>query len=273
MWWRKERTPPPEALFRVIDRIPARLFAVGDLHGCIDELRVLGEYLERDLALSSNDQVIFIGDYIDRGPAPNLVLEYLLEFRKRWPGTVFLRGNHEEMLLGFLGLGGISEDVYLRNGGEETLRSYGIGPEDSPEVACGKFPPEHLEFIQKLEWGVSLAEFLFVHAGVRPGVALEKQSKDDCVWIRDDFLNYPHDFNRIVVFGHTAFHDLALDLPYRIGIDTGLVYGNKLSMIDLVNGDLYQIRAGEVEVRLSKIVGPEIQAQGDVPGDDPDSPD
>jgi serine/threonine protein phosphatase 1 len=261
----------------VIDRIPERLFAVGDLHGCIDELKVLVEYLERDLGLSDRDQVIFIGDYVDRGPAPNLVLEFLLDFRKRWPNTVFLRGNHEEMLLGFLGLGGSGAEVYLRNGGEQTLRSYGIDPEATAEDARRGIPASHLEFLQRLEWGVQLAEFLFVHAGVRPGIALDQQSREDCVWIRDDFLNAPHDFKRIVVFGHTPFYEPSFEMPYRIGIDTGVVYGNKLSMVDLVNGGLYQVRAGQAVVEYSEFAEREVPAEGavavdSVPGDDDGDP-
>jgi serine/threonine protein phosphatase 1 len=159
------------------------------------------------------------------------------------------------MLLGFMGLGGIGGDVYLANGGGETLLSYGLDPVDDigGEDFKSSLPESHLRFLQELEVGVSLAEFVFVHAGVRPGVPLDRQIEDDCVWIRADFVESQHDFGKTIVFGHTPFEDIVVHLPFKIGIDTGLVYGNKLSMVELVEGDLYQVDFGEGNVKVSSL--------------------
>jgi serine/threonine protein phosphatase 1 len=103
--------------------------------------------------------------------------------------------------------------------------------------------------VQQLELGVSLAGFVFVHAGLSPDVPLEQQREEDLLWIRDEFVRRPHSFGRTVVFGHTAFNHIFLDLPYRIGIDTGVAYGNKLSAVELVHGEVFQVDVGSRVVR------------------------
>lgn len=253
--WKRKRSAGNKLNMRTIARRPARLFVVGDIHGCYAELRALLSYLTNDLKFSAEDQLIFIGDYVDRGKASKQVIELLVELKKSWPETVFLKGNHEAMLLSFLGLGGMGGDVYLANGGADTLLSYGLEPSEvaGEEQARAGFPQEHLKFLQELESMVGLAEFIFVHAGLRPGVPLESQSEDDGTWIRSDFLDAEHDFNKTIVFGHTPFEEVLLHLPFKIGIDTGLVYGNKLTMVELVEGDLYQVDFGEQNVKVSAL--------------------
>lgn len=238
---------------RKIDEIPTRLFAIGDLHGCADELRSLLTYLKTTLSLGSSDLVIFIGDYIDRGLKSKDVIDLLVDFKEQFPSTVFLRGNHEDMFLSFLGLGGESGDSFLPNGGEQTLESYGI-PKETPALAVLSLLPEkHRRFFTTLEVGVSVAEFLFVHAGVRPGRPLEEQEVHDLMWIRGDFTGHIHELGKTVVFGHTPFEDVLIHLPYKIGIDTGLVYGNLLSCVELVEGDLYQVDFGESRVKVASL--------------------
>lgn len=253
--WRRREAAIQKPLIRALSRRPKRLFAVGDIHGCYAELRVLMQYLTSELKFCADDQLIFIGDYVDRGKGSKQVIDLLVDLKKSSPETVFLKGNHEGMLLDFLGLGGIGGDVYLANGGGDTLLSYGIDPVDALDgseiKAC--LPEDHLQFLQELEVGVSLAEFVFVHAGVRPGVPLERQTEDDCMWIRTDFVESQHDFGKTIVFGHTPFEDVVVHLPFKIGIDTGLVYGNKLTMVELVEGDLYQVDFGEGNVKVSSL--------------------
>lgn len=238
-----------QSLIRVIRERPERLFAVGDIHGCYDELAPLLDYLDSKRGLNDRDQLIFIGDYIDRGVASKQVVDRLLEVRKRWPKSVFLKGNHEEMLLDFLGLGGSNGEYYLKNGGDKFFASYGIEPAGSLSELRDALPSEHLEFFQSLEIGVSLAEFVFVHAGISPDLELDRQRVGDLLWIRENFISSPHNLGKTVVFGHTAFNQVLLDLPYKIGIDTGAVYGNRLSAVELVAGDLYQVEAGERGVK------------------------
>jgi len=236
----KDSTAP----IRAIEQLPARIFAVGDIHGHADELGVVLDYLVDTKGCSDQDQVIFIGDYIDRGDSSKRVIERLLEVQRQWPNTVFLKGNHEQMLLSFLGYGGANGEFYLRNGGATFLKSYGIDTWDSLTALRESIPKQHMTFIQQLELGVSLGDFIFVHAGLSPALSLAQQREEDLLWIRDDFVQHPHRFAKTVVFGHTSFNNIFLDLPYRIGIDTGVAYGNRLSAVQLIHGEVYQVEVG-----------------------------
>jgi serine/threonine protein phosphatase 1 len=245
---RPSETENAKTLIREITERPARLFAVGDVHGCYDELATLLDYLDSKQGLCADDQLIFIGDYIDRGVASKQVVDRLLEVRAAWPKTVFLKGNHEEMLLDFLGFGGSNGEFYLKNGGINFFASHGLEPIGSLEEIRNGLPQSHLEFFKGLEIGVVLAEFLFVHAGISPQRPLAEQQQGDMLWIREEFISFPHDLAKTVVFGHTAFNQVLIDLPYKIGIDTGAVYGNRLSAVELVAGDLFQVGAGQRSV-------------------------
>ena len=216
------------------------LYAIGDLHGCPDELEVLLDAI----APGDGDTVVFLGDYVDRGPAARQLIERLLGLQHAPFGSVFLRGNHEDMLLSYLGLGGRHGNVYLENGGGATLASYGV-PAGTPAAAVRPFVPlEHLRFLQGCRLHYQAGSFLFVHAGIRPGIALERQDEEDLLWIREEFFAHPHGLPYTVVFGHTPTREARLELPYRIGLDTGLVYGNKLSCLDVGGQRLVQVARG-----------------------------
>lgn len=231
-----------------------RLFAIGDIHGCAKELEVMLNYLSNTLGLNQSDYIIFQGDYIDRGPESKRVIEILLSFRKQFANVIFLKGNHEDMLLDFLGFEGRLGEGYLGNGGKECLESYDIASRTSPDIVCQLLPPEHLEFYLKLESGAIHNRFLFVHAGVNPNVPLEWQDEEDVFWIREQFIDFSHEFSQTVIFGHTPFVKVFFDLPFKIGIDTGLVYGNMLTCIELKEGMLYQLRRGASDLIVSSIV-------------------
>jgi serine/threonine protein phosphatase 1 len=230
---------------------PQRLFMIGDIHGCLRELTVLLNHLEQEAAIGSEDLVVFAGDYIDRGPESKQVIDYLLEFKQRHPQTVFLKGNHEDMLLDYLGYEGRGGTVYLVNGGEDTLLSYGAV--DSEQMSNPKefFPQEHLDFFQQLISYFAIGDWILVHAGLSPLAPLEEQDEEDLLWIRDEFIMNIHRFNKTVVFGHTPFENVLLHLPYKIGIDTGLVYGNRLSCVELINQQIFQVASGGEQVELS----------------------
>lgn len=236
----------------IVERSP-RVFAFGDIHGCYAELKSLIDVLKTEHDTSAQDQFVFIGDYIDRGPRSKDVIDFLIHFREEYPKTVFLRGNHEDMLLDFLGLGGTSGEVYLANGGVDFFKSYGIVPEGQLSKIREQFPPGHLDFFTKTELGVTLGEFLFVHAGVDPQRSIEDQNPHTLMWVRSEFIQKEHNLGKTVVFGHTPFEDVMLHLPYKIGIDTGLVYGNRLSVVELVEGTLYQIDRDSTEVVVSSL--------------------
>lgn len=223
-------------------------FVVGDIHGCAQELTVLLDHLsEQSGAQTAN--YIFVGDYINRGDFSRAVVECLIQFKEQHRHCIFLKGNHEDMLCGFLGRPSSRGDIFLRAGGSKTLASYGIASSVSVEERSAQFPSSHLDFIDSLENMLVTEKFIFVHAGLAPLVPLSEQRPAEIFWIRDEFINNPHSFERTVVFGHTPFKAVFVDWPYKLGIDTGLVYGNMLSCLELNSRQLIQIKSGSKRIR------------------------
>ena len=236
-----------------------RVYVIGDLHGCPKEPEALINFLEKSEGLSEKDLVVFLGDYIDRGPDTKAVVELMLDVRTRYPRTRFLKGNHEDMLLDFLGFGGNLGQAFLYNGGLETIQSYGITVFAPPGEMVSTMPPSHFKFYCELESILLIDNFACVHAGLNPLRDLKAQNDSDVFWIRDEFLNNVHTFRRTVIFGHTPHREVFLHLPYKLGLDTGLVFGNKLSCLEIRSGRLFQIarESGEItasDVDLSKCV-------------------
>ena len=201
-----------------------KIFAIGDIHGCADKLMALMEKIPVDYA---NDTLVFIGDYIDRGPASFEVVDYLVELKKQHPDIIFLKGNHEDMLQKYLE--GSDRFTYLFNGGQRTLDSY---LNRSHKSEFSPIPSSHLEFYNSLVLHYETEDFLFVHAGLREKVPLDNQNPEELLWIREDFIHSKFDFGKRVIFGHTPFAEPLL-LSNKIGIDTGAVYGNRLTCVQL----------------------------------------
>ena len=201
-----------------------RIFAVGDIHGCYEKLFALMDKLPVDMA---RDQLLFIGDYIDRGPSSIEVLDYLIDLKKRSPGIIFLKGNHEDMLQKYLN--GSDRFTYLLNSGQQTLDAYLNNKDRSDNYPV---PSAHLDFLNTLQMYYQTEDYIFVHAGLREKVPLESQQEFDMLWIRDEFIYSDYNFGRRVVFGHTPFKE-PLVQPNKIGIDTGAVYGNQLTCVQL----------------------------------------
>ncbi len=200
-----------------------RIFAVGDIHGCIDKLDALLDSIDIDF---SRDRLLFVGDYIDRGPDPFAVVERVVGLKKQYLDRVItLKGNHEAMLLDFLS--GEDDFSFLANGGTATLDSY-----ERHGADLRTLPPDHLAFYESLVLYHETERYIFVHAGLKPRVPLERQSPHDMVWIRNRFIRSKYDFGKIVVFGHTPFREPLME-PNKIGIDTGAVYGRKLTCLQL----------------------------------------
>ncbi|MGQ9687201.1 MAG: metallophosphoesterase family protein [Desulfobaccales bacterium] len=214
------------------------LYVIGDIHGCLAPLKRLLENLELDL---HRDRLLFVGDYIDRGPDSRGVVDYILGLRGRYPAEniICLRGNHEAMFLDFLS--GKDRQLFLFNGGVSTLQDYwGEDWDKLPEL---KLPLDHDRFYRDLLPYYANEDYIFVHGGLRPGIPLEEQVDEDLYWIRGEFIASPEDFGRRVVFGHTPFKQ-PLILPNKIGIDTGLVYGNFLTCLKLPHLDFYFVGHG-----------------------------
>lgn len=200
------------------------LFAIGDIHGCFEKLKILLGKIDIDF---KTDRLIFLGDYIDRGPCSYEVVDYLLELKKQQENIIFLKGNHEEMFENYLA--GVDRFAYLSNGGRQTIDSYARhGYKPGKDL----IPKEHMTFFKHLDLFHETDNYIFVHAGLKEKKPLQAQTQDDLLWIRQKFIKSKYDFGKQVVFGHTP---LAAPLvqPNKIGIDTGAVYGNSLTCVKL----------------------------------------
>ena len=223
-------------------------YVIGDIHGCVDEIRRLIDALP----LARGDRVVFLGDYIDRGPDSRAVVSYLLSLQRHHEEIefVFLKGNHEDMLLSYLGLSGRHGDMFLINGGKATLASYGVGPENlSARQILSLIPSTHVEFYGQLKNYQLMDSFLCVHAGIHPQKPLADQRDEELLWIRDAFIFRPHALPYTVIFGHTPQAAVFYDLPYKVGLDTGLVYGNMLTCLEVDEKVLFQIGRGRKNVQ------------------------
>lgn len=228
------RRRPPASTHRLPEGL--RVYAVGDVHGRDDCLADMERRIGDDLArwpCAGDAAVIFLGDYVDRGPASAAVLERLAPRRFAGLPARLLLGNHEAAMLQFLAdpIGG---EEWLDWGGRETLASYGVGPEGAPRalaVALAEaMPTAHLAVLRELELSIELGGFLFVHAGLRPGVPLERQRRLDLLMIREPFLSSTRVGPHRVVHGHTIAPAVEL-LPHRIGVDTGAFATGVLSAV------------------------------------------
>ncbi len=209
------------------------IYAVGDIHGCLDQLEMLLEEVQPDL---EQDVLLFVGDYIDRGPDSRGVVDYVLKLQQKYPRehVICLKGNHEVMFLDFLE--GRERELFLFNGGLGTLRDYWGDKWDNLKELL--LPPEHARFYQELRPYYETADYIFVHGGLKPGVPLPEQQEKDLLWIRGEFITSMEDFGRLVVFGHTPFKS-PMVMPNKIGIDTGAVYGNFLTCLKLPQKEFF----------------------------------
>ncbi len=237
MWLGEARTP--EGM---------RLYAIGDVHGCDDMLAAAHDQIAADLGARpiADHRIVHIGDYIDRGPASAAVIERLARLTEADPRVSCLRGNHDAMMLDFLAdpVGG--GPLWLMNGGDATLRSYGVDgrarhdakrylAELGKQLAAA-LPARHRAFLEGLQLTARFGDFFFCHAGIRPGVPLDAQSHEDLIWIREAFLWDGRDFGVVVVHGHTPAPQPEVR-PNRINVDTGAVYGGPLTVLALEGTD------------------------------------
>ncbi|MBU0725791.1 MAG: metallophosphoesterase [Alphaproteobacteria bacterium] len=216
-----------------------RLYAIGDVHGRADLLSELLELLKRDAARAPESRrvLVMLGDYIDRGEWPRHTVDMLLEDPLPGAELVLLCGNHEDYLIRFLDDPSVGPH-WLANGGDATLRSYGIEPGRHLRMADGwrrmslllgeALTPAHRDFYAGLKTHHIEGDYLFVHAGIRPGAPLDGQSREEMLWIRDLFLSSTADHGAVVVHGHTVSW-APEDRPNRIGIDTGAFMTGRLT--------------------------------------------
>jgi serine/threonine protein phosphatase 1 len=246
---------PVKSLFNFVSRLQPRacavpegrrVYAVGDIHGRRDLLDRLLELIDEDDAARgpADTEIIFLGDLVDRGPDSRGVVDRLLHLAQAGGKVRFLMGNHEDVFVR-AARGDLRALRFLtRIGGRETLLSYGISAEeyrsvDFDELAhllARNVPAEHVDFLSGFESWIEIGDYLFVHAGVRPGIAIEAQSRGDLCWIREEFLDHRDSFGKMVVHGHSITDDVDLR-PNRIGIDTGAYASGHLTAIGLEGGE------------------------------------
>ena len=223
-------------------QVPAgrRVYAVGDIHGRADLLMRLLHDLHDDIrsgGFEGKPILIFLGDYVDRGFQSKDVINVLLSDMVSPFETYFLKGNHEAAMLQFLTDPGIGPR-WAEFGGAETLVSYGIQPPRTrtsleewmlaSEQLNEVLPPEHVHFLSNLDLSVRVGDYVFVHAGVRPGVPLDQQAEHDLLWIREDFLSDRRSLGAVIVHGHTPAQKPYRD-SRRIGLDTGAYLSGRLT--------------------------------------------
>jgi serine/threonine protein phosphatase 1 len=227
-------------------RAPAgrRIYVIGDIHGRADLLRQMQDMILADAAGIGHCQpvAVYLGDYIDRGLESRQVLDMLLNEPLSGFEEIRLLGNHEQAMLDFLEDSGIGP-AWLYYGGAATLYSYGINAHARTPEGADRFahlsselarllPRQHLGLLRELELHHIEGDYLFVHAGIRPGIPIERQQREDLLYIRDEFLNYSDSHGCIVVHGHTITSGPDVR-PNRIGIDTGAFATGRLTCLVL----------------------------------------
>lgn len=233
-----------------------RVYAIGDVHGCYDLLRQLldriGEH-SQSLPPARALHIVVLGDIVDRGPQSASVIELLHDLQKRTGSLVVLRGNHEDAMLQ-----GIDGDLdalrtWLGVGGAETSRSFGLAPLQTGEDPLtylrqlrATIPRSWLAWLRGLPLSVRSGDYFFTHAGIRPGVPLRRQSRQDLLWIRDDFLSDARNHGAVIVHGHSIRAEVEM-LPNRIGVDTGAYLTGVLTALYLEGEarEILSVRAGE----------------------------
>ena len=235
LFGRSERAPIND--YRVPDG--TIVYAIGDVHGRVDLVQTLEQRIVEDAGTrdATRRVIVYLGDFVDRGYESRAVIEHLLESEIDGFERVFLMGNHEEYMIRFL------EDSskargWFANGGIETLMSYGVIAGGSGATATdlarvqsefrAALPDNHKAFLAGLPVMHREGDYLFVHAGIRPGVAIDDQDPEDLRWIRSDFLEDKRDYGVVVVHGHTITEH-PVDRPNRIGVDTGAYASSRLT--------------------------------------------
>jgi serine/threonine protein phosphatase 1 len=221
-----------------------RVYAVGDIHGRLDSLDAMLDLIERDRASlpDARTTIVFLGDFVDRGPDSRGVVERMLNLIITETTICALKGNHEEILLSAAANDRASLALFNRVGGKQTMLSYGMTDDEYDHLALSELagsirqyiPQQHLDYLAGLAEHLSIGSYRFVHAGVRPGIAFDEQVGSDLRWIRAEFLNHKGAHDGIVVHGHTVT-DAPVNLVNRIGIDTGAFASGRLTAVVLEN--------------------------------------
>ncbi len=243
---RRASATPPAA-------IPAgeRVYAIGDIHGCAELLDQLLVKIDQDDAARppARTTLVFLGDLVDRGSASATVIERAHGLAADRADTRFVLGNHEEVFLEALRGEPKALRMFCRIGGRETIESYGVAAadydrmdyEELHEAMRRHVPAEHIAFMESFEDMIVIGDYVFVHAGIRPGEDLSAQRSSDLRWIRNPFLNHDRPLAKMVVHGHTISEELDVQI-HRIGVDTGAYQTGRLTALGLEGQDRWTLQ-------------------------------
>lgn len=222
-----------------------RIYVIGDVHGCLDLLRAMHEKIKAEIAREnvSDWRIVLVGDYCDRGPDVRSTIDYLIGCCDADARIIALMGNHDQGFLDFLARPD-TRSVFARYGGIETAASYGVkldlrtpgSTRICHETLVRSVPQEHRRFLESLPLTAEFGDFFICHAGIRPGVPLHLQTPDDLVWIRSEFLDYPHLHSKVIVHGHTPCTQAEI-MPNRVNVDTGAVWNGELTALVIDGGE------------------------------------
>ena len=221
------------------------IYAIGDIHGCMSLLRAAyGRILADNKEQLGPKLIVFLGDYVDRGPSSRAVLDFLCKPNTTNVHHVCICGNHDYEFLRFI-RDPRNNMAWLNFGGIETLRSYGIDAEHALKAGGGQaglfrmveeaVPVRHIQFLERIPTMLTLGKLVFVHAGIRPGIALQDQSDEDLMWIREPFLSDGPGIPSVIVHGHTVTREPQFTSG-RVGIDTGAYSTGRLTVLKLAKG-------------------------------------
>lgn len=228
-----------------------RIYAIGDVHGRLDLLQEMHRLiqLENEKAPPFDWVIVHLGDYVDRGLQSNGVINLLMNAQKKNHRMLALAGNHDIGLLEFLDTGD-TYGLFARHGGRQTALSYGVninfGDDDS--IAAGRralrdaIPASHIDFIRSRPRSIAFGDFFFCHAGIRPGVELDRQSPEDLIWIRWEFLDDTRLHPKVIIHGHTPATEVEIR-PNRVNLDTGAYSSGRLSAIVIDGTDKFFLEA------------------------------
>ena len=221
------------------------IFAIGDIHGCLNQLVTLQDKIFNYPEYNKDeDLLLYLGDYIDRGPSPKDVINHILKLQTEGIKSIFLMGNHEQFMIDFLFNKINNLRNWLMNGADQTFKSYDIevaefikdGFEDNNidklrDIFLSKLTKEHIYFFNNLKLTYIMDDYLFVHAGINPEKSLSEQNEMDFLWSRSDkFFDKNFEFEKIIVHGHSPEKEV-VNFPYRINVDTGSFFSGKLSCV------------------------------------------
>ncbi|MEE9313434.1 MAG: metallophosphoesterase family protein [Rhizobiaceae bacterium] len=232
-----------------------RIYAIGDVHGCLDEMKDMLKLIKRDLKTRpiKHHRIVFVGDFVDRGPDSKGVVKYLKKLIRKNKHVTCLFGNHDEkLLLARKEMPLDKFDSYFRFGGAETMLSYGVSTKklkrisDNPinkkaaisfaKKAKKRIPKSHVKFLKKLPRSITIGDYFICHAGVHPQVALDEQKEQDLIWIREPFLSWDRPLDKVIIHGHTRRSKPDVR-KVRINVDTSCCYGGELTAVVLEGVD------------------------------------